>query len=199
MFKKIAIAVTFALLSTHAFAAAEVGKPAPDFSVVDVEGKTHTLAGFKGKTVVLEWNNPECPFVHKFYDGGDMQKLQADAAKDGVVWVTVNSGAEGKQGHLTPEATKALLKEKKFAGSAYVLDSKGELGKKFGAKTTPHMFVIDEKGTLVYAGAIDDKPSFDAADIKGAKNYVVAALADLKAGKPVAVSSSKAYGCSVKY
>jgi peroxiredoxin len=195
----------FALTTTALFAfsvqAAEVGKPAPDFKATDViTGKEVTLASLKGKPAVLEWNNFDCPFVKKFYSVGAMQALQAKVKKGGVTWVTVNSSAEGKEGYLADAATaKTALAERKAVPSHYLLDHDGSIGKAYGAKTTPHMFVIDKEGTLAYAGAIDDKKTTDSADIANAKNYVTAALADIKAGKPVAESATRAYGCSVKY
>ncbi|MGK2286737.1 thioredoxin family protein [Pedomonas sp. V897] len=193
-----ALAVTIAI-SAPAFAAPKVGAPAPAFTATDINGKTHALSDYKGKTVVLEWHNPECPFVKKHYDSGNMQALQKSATSDGVVWLTINTSAEGKQGHLTPQAAKDLLAAQKAAPSAYLLDTDGKVGRLYEAKTTPHMFVIDPKGTLVYMGAIDDKPTANPDDIKTAKNYVTAALASVKAGQPVADSATKPYGCSVKY
>ena len=189
-----------AMLASSAFAAS-VSKPAPSFSGVDViSSKEISLAQFKGKTVVLEWNNFDCPFVKKFYGSDTMQKLQAAAVKDGVVWITVNSSAAGKEGYLADAAAaKTAIAAHKSNASHYLLDPTGVIGKLYGAKTTPHMFVIDAKGTLVYAGAMDDKPSTDAADIAGATNYVSAALADLKAGRPVQTPATQAYGCFVKY
>jgi hypothetical protein len=183
-----------------AFAMAEVGKPAPAFSVVDASGKVRTLEEFKGKTVVLEWHNPECPFVKKHYNGStNMQQQQAAAGKDEVVWLAINSGAAGKQGHMDGKAATAKLAEVKASPAAYLLDADGKAGQAYGAKTTPHMYVIDGAGVLRYAGAIDSNPSADAADIPGSTQYVTAALADLKAGKPVGMSVTKPYGCSVKY
>ncbi len=165
-----------------------------------ITGKTISNESLKGKTVVLEWNNFNCPFVQKFYSVGEMQKLQAAAAKDGVVWVSVNSSAAGKQGNFADaSAAKAALAEKKSNAAHYMLDADGTIGKAYGAKTTPHMYVIDKAGTLAYQGAIDSDDSADPAAIKGATNYVTAALAELKAGKPVTTNTTKAYGCFVKY
>ena len=194
----IAFFLLFALPNT-VLAMPEISKPAPAFSGQDINGKTVSLSDYKGKTVVLEWTNPGCPFVQKFYGAGKMQELQKAALVDGVVWISINSGAQGKQGHMTPEEAKKVTAEKGWSGSAYILDGKGEIGKAYGAKTTPHMFVIDKEGVLVYAGAIDDKESANPSDIATAKNYVSAALADIKASKPVAVSASHSYGCGVKY
>ena len=181
--------------------AATINQPAPDFSALDaVSGKTITLASLKGKTVVLEWNNFDCPFVKKFYNVGAMQKLQAEAAKDGIVWISINSSAAGKEGHLADSAAaKAALAQRNASPAHYFLDHDGAIGKAYGAKSTPHMYVIDKTGTLVYAGAIDSKASVDSADISSATNYVTAALADLKAGRPVKTTATQAYGCFVKY
>ncbi|PTD21144.1 thioredoxin family protein [Sphingomonas fennica] len=198
--KSIAFAAAIAIAApAFATATATVGQPAPDFIAADANGKPVKLSGFRGKTVVLEWNNPGCPFVQKHYDSGNMQKTQAAAKAQGVVWLTINSGAPGKQGYMTGAEAQAFEKKEKAEATAYLLDPKGIVGKLYDAKTTPHMYVIDPAGTLVYAGAIDDKPTADQADITTARNHVLAALADVKAGKPVAVATSKPYGCSVKY
>lgn len=187
------------LIAAPAPSAAVVGQPAPDISGTDSMGRTQTLSSLKGKTVVLEWTNKDCPFVQKFYSGGDMQRLQADAKKQGVVWLTVNSGAPGKQGHVSAAEANAKLKAQGSAPTAYILDASGDIGRAFGARTTPHMFVIDPAGKVVFAGGIDDQPTADPADIGKARNNVSAALADLSAGKPVQVATSRPYGCSVKY
>lgn len=203
MLKILAPLTTLALatlaLATPLAAAPTVGQPAPGFTATDSMGKTHNLSDFKGKTVVLEWHNPECPFVKKFYEPGAMQKLQADARAQGVVWLTINSGATGKQGHMTAQQANAYMKAQGMASAAYIADSTGTIGKAYDARTTPHMFVIDPAGVLVYAGGIDDIPSANSADISKARNYVTAALADGKAGRPVATTTSRPYGCSVKY
>jgi peroxiredoxin len=200
MIRTLATLTATTMLATAAFAA-DVGKPAPAFSATDViTGKTVSNETLKGKIAVLEWNNFGCPFVKKFYSAGAMQKFQAAATKDGVVWVTVNSSAAGKEGHLK-DATeaKAAIAEQKNAASHYLLDHNGAIGKAFGAKTTPHMFVIDKDGKLAYQGAIDSDSSPDASAIAGATNHVTAALAELKAGKAVTTASTQPYGCSVKY
>lgn len=188
-----------ALLSPAANAAPIIGQPAPAFSVTDTAGQSVSLDSLKGKTVVLEWSNHECPFVKKFYGSGTMQQLQQDATKDGVVWVTVISSAPGKQGHVTPAEANELTTSRKASPTHVVLDETGSIGRLYAAKTTPHMFVIDSAGVLRYQGAIDDKPSTKPEDIAGAKNFVTAALADLKAGRPVTQANTKPYGCSVKY
>lgn len=182
-----------------AAATATVGQPAPNFTVTDSNGRQHSLSDFRGRTVVLEWTNAECPFVRKFYGPGEMQRLQAEATRNGVIWLTVNSGAPGKQGHVTPAEANAKMREAGFASTAYIPDPEGTLGRLFGARTTPHMFVIDPRGTLVYAGAIDDTPTANSADIAKARNFVRLALADIAAGRPVAIPTSRPYGCSVKY
>ena len=182
-----------------AHAAAVVGKAAPAFSLTDLEGKTVRLADFKGKFVVLEWVNFDCPFVQKHYGSGNMQSLQRTYAGKGVVWLAVNSSAPGKQGHYPPAEIEARAKRHAAAFSAYLVDPDGAVGRAYGAKTTPHMFVIDPAGTLLFAGGIDDKPSTDVADVATAKNFVRLALDAALAGQPVAVTSSQPYGCSVKY
>jgi hypothetical protein len=176
-----------------------VGKAAPDFRAGDAAGRLVGLSDFRGRTVVLEWSNPDCPSVQKHYDSGNMQKTQAAAAAAGAVWLTINSSAEGNQGHLTPAEARALIAGQPSRRTAYLLDPKGEVGRAYGAKATPHLYVIDPAGTLVYNGGIDDKPTTDPADIAGARNHVIAALSELKAGKPVSVPTSRPYGCNVKY
>lgn len=179
--------------------AAEVGKPAPDFKAKDAAGKEVALADFKGKVVVLEWNNFECPFVKKHYDSGNMQKLQSTYTGKGVVWLTVNSGAEGKQGTLSAAAAQEAVTAHKVNASHYLLDTDGAVGKAYGAKTTPHMFVIGKEGTLVYNGAIDSKNTTKAEDISTSENYLSAAVDAALEGKPVVISKTEPYGCSVKY
>lgn len=194
----VALAAT-AMTAAPALAKATVGQPAPAFSVTDSNGKPVQLADFRGKTVVLEWTNAECPFVQKFYQSGEMQKMQSEARNNGTVWLTINSGAPGKQGHLEAADINTKMRRDGFNSTAYLPDTKGTIGRAYGATTTPHMFVIDAKGTLVYAGGIDSIPSADQADIGKAQNYVRLALADVAAGKPVATPTSRPYGCSVKY
>jgi hypothetical protein len=187
------------LVAPPARAAAVVGQPAPAFSATDTKGATHALSEYAGKVVVLEWVNFECPFVGKHYGSGHMQKLQKDYTAKGVVWLSINSSATGQQGHYPADKVNALLALKGAAPSAYLLDTAGTIGRAYGAKTTPHMFIVNAKGTLVYAGGIDDTPSTDQADIATAKNYVQAALDEVLAGKPVTTASTQSYGCSVKY
>jgi AhpC/TSA family protein len=192
-----ALAATLSLPSAEA--AAVVGQPAPELSVPDTSGATHRLSAYKGKFVVLEWVNFECPFVGKHYGSGHMQKLQKDYTGKGVVWLSINSSKTGSQGHYATDRINALLKEKGAAPTAYLLDTPGTVGRAYGARTTPHMFIVDPKGTLIYAGGIDDTPSTDQADIATAKNFVSLALDEALAGKPVTTTTSQAYGCSVKY
>mgnify|MGYP002777207247 CR=1 FL=1 len=196
--RAIALALAATLFSASALAAT-VGQKAPDFTAVDSNGQSHKLSDFAGKTVVLEWTNHECPFVKKHYGAGNMQKQQAAAVADGVVWLKINSGAPGKQGHVDGAAANAVVAREGSKATAYLLDHSGEIGKAYAAKTTPHMYVIDGAGVLQYNGAIDSNPSADPADIPGATQYVVQALAELKAGTPVSTPTSKPYGCSVKY
>ena len=182
-----------------AHANATVGLPAPGFALSDTNGKAVNLADYKGKTVVLEWHNPECPFVKKHYDSANMQSLQTKYTKDGVVWLAVNSTEPGHQEYKKPDVMNGILKSSKASPTAYLMDESGSMGKSYGARTTPHMYIINPQGTLVYAGGIDDKRSANIADIKSAKNFVAAALDEMKAGKPVSVATSTPYGCSVKY
>ncbi|HEX9189693.1 MAG TPA: thioredoxin family protein [Vicinamibacteria bacterium] len=182
-----------------ASAEAVVGQPAPAFTLTGSHGKSHSLASLAGKVVVLEWWNPECPFVRKHYGSGNMPKLQKEWTAKGVVWLTVSSSGPGKQGFVDGPQADALMKEKAGASTAVLLDHDGKVGRAYGAKTTPHMFVVDATGKVVYAGGIDDKPSTDVADVATATNHVSAALAEVLAGKPVSVASSAPYGCGVKY
>ena len=192
-------ALAFAASTAPARAAPEIGKPAPTFSAVGSDGKTYDLAALEGKFVVLEWLNHGCPYVKKHYGGGNMQALQKEYTAKGVVWLSVISSAPGKQGHATAEQANAAVKEHGAHPTAVLLDESGAVGRLYDAKTTPHMFIIDSSGTLVYAGAIDDQPSFESESLAGATSYLRAALDEAMAGKPVTVASTKAYGCSVKY
>lgn len=177
----------------------KTGEPAPDFSLTGTDGKTHTLSESNGKFRVLEWNNPDCPFVVKHYASGNMQALQKKYTDAGVVWLTINSSALGKQGHYPAEKWQQILTQEKAAPTAALLDGDGTVGKLYGAKTTPHMYVIDPAGNLIYQGAIDSVASTDQADIAQSTNYVSTTLDEAMAGKPVSNPSTKAYGCSVKY
>jgi peroxiredoxin len=178
---------------------AAVGQSAPDFTLQGSDGKDHSLAEYKGKYVVLEWTNPECPFVHKFYDSHTMQGLQKKETAKGVVWLRINSSAAGHDGYQSASDLAAYVKENHVAATASLMDPDGKVGHIYGARTTPHMFVINPKGVLIYAGGIDNKPSTDVADIATATNYVTAALKESMAGKPVTTSTAPPYGCSVKY
>jgi peroxiredoxin len=198
-----AAAVSYSLfaedLAATSLAQLPVGQPAPGFRVNDLDGRLVSLSDFRGKTVVLEWSNPECPTVKKHYESGNMQRTQAQAAAAGAVWLTINSSGEGNQGHMTPAEAKGVAAAEGSRRTAYLLDPAGTVGRTYGAKATPHMYIINPAGTLVYNGAIDDKPTQDQADIPGARNHVLAALGELKAGKAVSVPTSRPYGCSVKY
>ncbi len=200
--RRLSCAVTLVaalLLPAISSAAPKVGAAAPAFTLPDLDGKSRSLDEFKGKVVVLEWTNDGCPFVQKLYRSGKMQSLQRSAAEKGVVWLTVNSSAPGKQGHVTPDQARTILASQNAAPAAALLDPDGKVGMRYGALATPHMYVIDAKGTLRYMGAIDDKPTVDVKDVEGAKNYVEAALAEVLAGKPVTAPLTRAYGCNVKY
>lgn len=176
-----------------------IGEAAPEFTAVDSQGKSHKLSDFKGKYVVLEWLNHGCPYVAKHYGAKNMQAMQAEYTGKGVVWLSIISSAEGKQGYSTPEQANAAVAEHGAKPTAVLLDPKGEVGRLYGAKTTPHMFVVDPAGNLIYKGAIDSVKSTDADDIAGATNYVRAALDAAMAGKAVATTETPPYGCSVKY
>jgi peroxiredoxin len=189
------------LFSTAALASVQIGAVAPDFTATDaLSGKPVTLSKLRGKPVVLEWNNPNCPFVKKFYSVGAMQQLQENATKKGVIWISVNSSAEGKDGFLrTDKEAKEFVGNRNAHPTYYLRDPSGAIGKSYGAKTTPHMFVIDKDGNLAYMGAPDDTPTADPADIATAKNYVTRALKALTAGTTVAVTTTQPYGCFIKY
>ena len=179
--------------------AATVGEAAPAFTGTTADGKTVSLSDFAGKVVVLEWHNKGCPFVQKHYESGNMQALQKELTDKEVVWLTINSSAEGEQGYETGADALKTAADQKAAATQIVIDQAGVIGKAYDAKTTPHMFVIDKDGKLAYAGAIDDRASFKKEDIEGAKNYVRDAVAALAEGKAVETASTKPYGCSVKY
>jgi peroxiredoxin len=188
----------FAFACSSLFAA-KVGSPAPLFSGTDSHGKQETLSSFRGKFVVLEWTNSECPYTRKHYESGNMEKLQKQWTARGVVWLTVLSSAPGHQGFMTPDQENSYLQREGAAPTAAILDHTGEIGRLYEAKTTPHMFVIDPTGKLIYEGAIDDHPTSDAGDIAGSRNYVSEALAAALNGKPVPTSYTRPYGCNVKY
>lgn len=192
-------ALALAGLSAAALAAPEVGSPAPAFSVVDSTGKTWSLEDLAGQPVILEWTNHDCPYVQKHYDAGNMQALQREATDHGYVWLSVISSAPGKQGHVSAEQADALTAKRDAAPTAVLLDSDGSMGRAYGARTTPHMYLIDEAGTLVYMGGIDDRATTDPADIPGSANYVRLAMTELAAGEPISQAVTRPYGCSVKY
>ena len=179
--------------------AATVGQKAPDFTLESIDGKMHALSDFAGKVVVLEWTNYGCPFVKKHYNSGNMQKLQAEAKGKDVVWLSICSSAEGKQGSMSPSEWQAATKERGVESAAVLLDESGKVGRLYGAIATPHMFVIDESGTLVYDGAIDSIPSTSQADIARTENYVTSAVNAALAGQKVAKPKNKPYGCDIKY
>lgn len=187
-------------LATPAFAKIATGSTVSDMNVVDSEGVTHNLSDFAGKRVVLEWTNEGCPYVKKHYKTNNMQDLQREATADGdTVWLSVISSAPGKQGHKNNVEVAQWKAKHDVAATAVIMDEAGDMGQAFSARTTPHMYIIDEDQTLVYQGAIDDNSSSNAATVPGAKNYVRAALAELDAGDAVSVTDTQPYGCSVKY
>ncbi|MFW6218284.1 MAG: thioredoxin family protein [Verrucomicrobiota bacterium] len=196
---KLLIAGLLALSSVGYAAGVETGSKAPGFTLTDTTGAEHSLSDFEGKFVVLEWTNHQCPFVVKHYSQGHMQALQKEMTEDGVVWLQVISSVPGKQGYLEPEAAEALREENDHASTAMLLDTTGEVGKAYDARTTPHMYLIDPEGTLVYQGAIDSIKSAQVSDIEKATNYVVAAYESVKAGEPVENPTTTPYGCNVKY
>lgn len=187
------------LLAGQAHAAAAVGQPAPAFSVVDTSGKTRTLDEFKGKTVVLEWVNPGCPFVRKHYDSANMQGLQKEFTGKEVVWLAVNSTEKAASDYLAPPKLAAWFKDKTGAPTATLMDEEGTVGKAYGARTTPHMYIVNPQGVVVYAGGIDSIPSARASDIKSATNYVRQGLNEALAGKAISTATAQPYGCSIKY
>jgi peroxiredoxin len=195
---KAVLGIAAIALSTSVLASAPPGQQAPTFTLTDLNGKTVSLADYKGKTVVLEWHNFECPFVQKHYRSGNMQALQKKYAND-VVWLAVTSTARTASDYMEPPRISKQLTEFKAAPAHYLMDTPGSVGMAFGAKTTPHMYIIDPSGKVAYNGAIDDRKSTHVEDVKGAKNYVAAALDEMKAGKPVTVASTTPYGCSVHY
>ncbi len=186
------------LVAAPAYSAAAVGQKAPDFSLKDASGKTVNLSDFKGKHVVLEWTNPGCPFVKKHYDGGNMPATQKDAAAKGVVWLSINSTAKSSGDFMEPAKLVAWQKDKQ-ASATMLMDEDGTVGKAYGARTTPHMYIVNPQGQLIYAGGIDSIPSASASDIAKATNYVKTGLAEAVAGKPLTTATSQPYGCSIKY
>ena len=194
-----AAALAIAFMPVAAGAQAAVGSPAPEFTATDSHGQTHSLSEYRGKYVVLEWHNQGCPYTKKHYVSGNMQSLQKEWTAKGVVWFTVISSAPGQQGYVTDAEENAYLEQMHAVPTAVLMDPEGKLGHLFSAKTTPEMYVIDPEGKLIYEGAIDDRPTPDVSDIKGADNYLNDALMEAMAGKPVAHAYTRSYGCSVKY
>ena len=198
---KLILTIVVSLVTTalYAFDPPPVGGAAPDFSLTDAKGKPHSLAQYKGKYVVLEWFNPECPFVKKHYGSGNMQKLQEEYTSKGVAWLTIDSNAPGTEGNLSADAASKVTSGWKTQQTALLLDPEGKAGRAYGAKNTPNMVVINPEGKIVYEGAIDSKATPNPADIPNSTNYVKVALDESLAGKPVTTSTTKPYGCSVKY
>ncbi|MDM0108638.1 redoxin domain-containing protein [Variovorax sp. J22R24] len=194
----VALGATF-LINSQALAAPAVGQPAPDFIGVDTAGKQHRLSDFAGKFVVLEWTNPGCPFVRKHYGSGNMPATQKAATAKGVVWLAINSTERAASDYLKPPALDAWMKDQSAAPTAVLMDEDGVIGRTYGARTTPHIFIVDPKGTLVYAGGIDSIPSSRAEDIKTATNYVNQALGEAFDGKAISAAATRPYGCSIKY
>jgi peroxiredoxin len=201
MKRKTILTVVTSLVASAVFAfdPPPVGSVAPDFSLTDASGKTHSLSQYKGKTVVLEWFNPECPFVKKHYGSGNMQKLQEEYTSKGIVWLTIDSNAPGTEGNLSPEQADKITTAWRTHQTALLLDPEGKVGRAYGAKNTPNMVVINPEGKIAYEGAIDSKATPNPADIPNSTNYVKAALDESLTGKPVSNPTTKPYGCSVKY
>jgi peroxiredoxin len=191
--------ILIALIASPAFAAVQTNQPAPDFTLPSANGESVKLSDYAGKNVVLEWTNHGCPFVKKFYESGAMQKQQKATTENGAVWLRIISSAPGKQGHLSAQEAKAQIVEQSVSATHTLLDKSGDVGRLYGAKTTPHMYVINTEGTLVYQGAIDDKAGVDPTEINDATNYVDAALEAIAQGKTPEVQETKSYGCGVKY
>ena len=195
----LAATAAFTSLASTALAQAVVGQPAPAFTATDVNGKAVSLADFKGRHVVLEWVNPGCPYVQKHYGAANMQATQKAATDQGVVWLAVSTTARDHADYKPPAELAAWMKAQKAAAATTLMDSDGAVGRAYGARTTPHMYIVNPAGTLVYVGAIDSRPTANPADIAGATNHVKVALSEALAGKPVSVASTRPYGCSVKY
>jgi peroxiredoxin len=197
--KNLLRAVAIAVLSLPCFASINTGETAPDFTLTDSYGKTHSLSEFKGKTVILEWTNHDCPFVKKHYDSANMQQLQKKYTEKDVVWLSIISSAEGKQGFVSADQANNLTETRKANPSFVLFDNDGKVGKSYGAKTTPHMYIINAEGKLIYKGGIDSIQSADQADIAKAVNYVDKAMTEHLSGKPVSEATTLPYGCSIKY
>lgn len=198
IFSLVLLAGAFILVKA-ANTGAMVGEPAPDFTLTDSKGVSHSLSSFKGKYVVLEWINFDCPFVKKHYGSGNMQELQKKFTDQGVVWLSICSSAKGNQGHYSNDEINEMVTKQNGKQTAYLIDEEGKVGRMYNARTTPNMYVIDPQGKLIYAGAIDDDTSADPNAAKKAKNYVVSAIDKSKAGQKIDPETSKPYGCAVKY
>lgn len=195
----LAAAALVAQAPLHAQAAVAVGQAAPDFALKDTSGKTVRLSDFKGKHVVLEWTNPGCPFVRKHYDSGNMPATQKDAKDRGVVWLAINSTEKASSDYLEPTKLSAWLAERKASPTAVLMDEEGTTGRSYGARTTPHMYIVNPQGVLIYAGGIDSIASARPSDIEKATNYVKTGLAEALAGKSLTAATTAPYGCSIKY
>jgi peroxiredoxin len=196
----VAVALAAAVLAVPgALAAVGAGQAAPEFTLTDIGGKQRSLSDFKGKYVVLEWFNSECPFVQKHYESSNMQSLQKKYGGKGVVWLTINSTSSDSSQYRDPSRSAQIVSDWKINSAALMLDPDGKVGQTYGARTTPHMWVIDPQGKVIYAGGIDDKATYRTADVQSARNFIAAALDESMAGKPVGVSAAAPYGCSVKY
>jgi hypothetical protein len=199
MIRRALLALPALLLAAAVHAVPAVGQPAPDFVLKDAAGKTVKLSDYRGKVVVLEWTNPGCPFVRKHYDSGNMAVTQQDAVAKGAVWLSINSTEKGSYDYLEPAKLVAWQKERQVQPTATLMDEEGVAGKAYGARTTPHMYIVDPQGRLAYLGGIDSIPSANPADIPKAVNYVRQAIAETSAGKPVSAATTRPYGCSIKY
>jgi len=199
LFSFLSLAFMLPMLADHHIENAEVGKPAPAFTLKDHKGNTHNLSDYAGKVVVLEWVNFDCPFVKKHYNSGNMPKLQNTYTTKDVIWLSINSSAEGRQGCFTNDEIAKRIDDTKAKMSAYLIDKDGKVGMTYGAKTTPNMYIIDTEGKLVYAGAIDDNPSPDPSVISNSKNYIQENLDLILSGGTITTKTTKPYGCSVKY
>ncbi len=197
--RRLAIAAGLAALLLPAAHAATVGQPAPAFTLTDTSGKTRTLAEFKGRTVVLEWINPGCPFVRKHYDSANLPGLQQEFTGKDVVWLAINSTEKAASDYLPPAQLAAWIAEKKGRPTATLMDEEGTVGRSYGARTTPHMYIVNPQGTLVYAGGIDSIPSARVSDIQTATNYVRQGLSEALAGKAISQAVTAPYGCTIKY
>ena len=193
------IALSALALGLPAHAAPTVGQAAPDFTLSDASGKPVKLSDFRGKFVVLEWTNPGCPYVRKHYNSGNMAATQKEATDKGAVWLSINSTEKSAYDYMEPAKLVAWQKERKLHASAVLMDEEGTAGRAYGARTTPHMYIVDPKGQLVYAGGIDSIPSSNSDDIKKAVNYVRQGLGEALAGKPISAAATRPYGCSIKY